>query len=180
MTKLHGSKVTLRPIEKADYDRIISWSQDMELMHYSDSSYPANREECESWVASARSNHYKLRFGIALGTKLIGDIELDQITWRRGDAELRIRIGERKLWDLGYGTDAVTALLDYAFNNLNLNRIYLKVYTDNLRAIKCYHKAGFKKEGKLTRTAFTQREIYLMRILKHEHLARHQKLASNN
>ncbi|HHX02219.1 MAG TPA: GNAT family N-acetyltransferase [Firmicutes bacterium] len=180
LMELHGSRIKLRPIEKADYQRIISWSQNAEIKHFSDSSYPTNIEECEAWVASARSNRYQIRFGIALGNRIIGDIELDQITWRSGDAELRIRIGERDLWDRGYGTDAVITLLDYAFKIMNLQRIYLKVYADNLRAIKCYRKAGFKMEGKLTRSSLNQREIYLMRILNREFRRRHEKLASNS
>jgi len=178
--ELHGSKVRLRPIIQADYARIVSWSQNQEIGHYSDSSYPATIEECEAWVEDARSSRNLVRFGITVGGRIIGDIELDKITWRSGDAELRIRIGEREFWDLGYGTDAVVTLLCYAFSVMKLNRVYLKVYADNLRAIKCYHKAGFKKEGRLARSRLNQREIYLMRILRNEFLRRREAVAASS
>ena len=179
MLELYGEKVMLRPIEQADYDRIISWSKYDEIQYCSDGDYPTTVEECEEWVKRAESNRYQVRFGIVLNRTIIGDIELDQITWRSGDAELRIRIGERGLWDRGYGTDAVKVLLKYAFFNMNLSRIYLKVYTDNERAIRCYHKAGFKKEGRLTReTDSGSREIYLMRILKSEFERKQARLSN--
>ena len=74
----------------------------------------------------------------------IGDLELDHISWRRSEAELRIRIGEKEYWNKGYGTDAVRALLDLARNNLGLRHIYLRVYRFNHRAIRCYEKCGFR------------------------------------
>ena len=177
--ELYGEKVMLRPIQPADYQRIISWSNNDEIEYFSDGSYPKTAQECEAWVKRTESNRYQIRFGIILNGIIIGDIELDQITWRSGDAELRVRIGEKNLWDRGYGTDAVTVLLKHGFNHLNLSRIYLKVYSDNLRAIRCYHKAGFKKEGRLTRgSGAEQREIYLMRVRKTEYERRQARLSS--
>jgi RimJ/RimL family protein N-acetyltransferase len=54
----------------------------------------------------------------------------------------------------GYGTEAVKLLLKFAFNDLNLNKVYLKVFQNNERAIKCYLKAGFVKEGLLRKESF--------------------------
>ena len=104
---------------------------------------------------------------IVLDNQVIGDIELDHIAWRSGDAELRIRIGRKDLWNQGLGTDAVETILGYAFQRLNLNRIYLRVYAHNKRAIRCYTKSGFRKEGRLN-TRFGK--ILLMRITVSEYL----------
>ena len=40
MLELYGEKVMLRPIEQADYDRIISWSKYDEIQYFSDGDYP--------------------------------------------------------------------------------------------------------------------------------------------
>ena len=56
---------------------------------------------------------------------LIGDIELDHIAWRSGEAELRVRIGEPSLRGKGLGTEAVRLMLAYAFERLNLTRVYV-------------------------------------------------------
>ncbi len=172
---LYGDKVMLRPIQKEDFDRIVYWSNLPEIGRFSEGDYPADLGQCDSWYKRLKSNRYQKRFAIILDNSIIGDIELDHIAWRSGDAELRIRIGEIDLWDHGYGTDAICTLLQHAFHTLDLSRIYLKVYTDNYRAISCYHKAGFTKEGKLSRgyNDSSFREIFLMKILKQEFERKH-------
>ncbi len=96
----------------------------------------------------------------------IGEIALDQIAWRSGEAELKISIEDNRLHNHGYGTEAILVLLDQAFRKMNLKRIYLRVHARNTVALRCYEKVGFKKEGRLQRrTEQSVREvIYLMGI----------------
>ena len=82
-------------------------------------------------------------------TALIGHIELDHIAWRSGDAELRIRIGEKDYWDQGYGTRRGAHPRRHAFGSMRLSRVYLRVFSLNKRAIRCYEKVGFRKEGRI-------------------------------
>lgn len=165
---LNGDKVILRPIQTDDFRYIIKWSNDPEIKKYYDDDYPKTLAESKEWYKKIKSNRYQQKFMVVVDGEPIGDLELDHITWRSGDAELRIRIGEKHLWNNGYGTDAIQVGLKYAFGKLNLSRVYLRVYADNLRAIHSYEKAGFIKEGKLSRRTGDFREIILMRILKGE------------
>ena len=48
---------------------------------------------------------------------------------------------------MGYGTEALKLLLDFAFNFQNMHSVDLKVFSFNERAIKCYEKSGFKRCG---------------------------------
>jgi RimJ/RimL family protein N-acetyltransferase len=82
---------------------------------------------------------------------LIGNISLHNIHVRCHHAELGIVIGEKDYWGKGYGTDAITTLLDYCFNELNLQRVWLRVFSFNQRGIRCYEKCGFVVEGRLRR-----------------------------
>ena len=79
----------------------------------------------------------------------------------KGEAELGVMIGDRDCWDKGYGTDAVTTLLNHIFHQTKLNRIYLKTLTSNPRAHKCFEKCGFTPCGKMTKDGydFTLMEI---------------------
>jgi RimJ/RimL family protein N-acetyltransferase len=177
-----GEKVQLRHITPQDFPHLIAWSGDAVVNRYLEGDYPLSLEECPVWLQSANSSRHTQRYAIVTrhNGELIGDIELDHITWRSGDAELRIRIGEKSRWDQGYGTDAVTALLSHAFINMHLSRVYLRVYSANHRAIRCYEKAGFKKEGRISRLAENGqiREVYLMRVLKKDYMrVRNQKPA---
>jgi len=61
-------------------------------------------------------------------------------------AELSMWLG-KPYWGQGYGTDAIRVLLRYAFRELGLHKIFLRVLVSNTRAIRCYEKCGFKREG---------------------------------
>lgn len=171
--EITGERVTLRSVLPSDFAHIVTWTTDEQVGHFAeDDGYPETLEQCEEWYQQLLSNRYNQVFIILLNDHPIGDIELDHIAWRSGDAELRIRIGLPEHWGKGLGTDAVRTLLNYAFDDLNLKRIYLRVAKKNPRAIRCYQKVGFKKEGKLVRTLAGKPNevIYLMRILRHEYL----------
>jgi RimJ/RimL family protein N-acetyltransferase len=68
--------------------------------------------------------------------------------------ELGIIIGDKSAWDQGFGTDVVRTLLRHAFDTLNLNRVALRVFETNLRAIQVYRKIGFIEEGRLRQDHF--------------------------
>jgi len=80
-------------------------------------------------------------------------------------------IGEKNYWNQGYGTESITLLLKHGFETLNLNRIMLRVYEDNPRAIRCYEKAGFVHEGRLREARYFEgvyRDVMLMSVLRRE------------
>lgn len=83
----------------------------------------------------------------------IGNIEL-RINWVHRCAELGIPIGEKDYWGKGYGTDTVKTLLRFAFELLNLHRVYLQVAEFNTRGIRCYEKCGFVHEGRTRQGRF--------------------------
>jgi diamine N-acetyltransferase len=85
--------------------------------------------------------------------------------------EFGIFIGDKSLWDKGYGTEAVELLLLHGFQTLNLNRIYLRVYSTNLRAKRSYEKAGFVLEGTLRQAMYRHgqyADIHIMSVLRPE------------
>jgi len=66
-------------------------------------------------------------------------------------------------------------LLQHGFETLNLHRIFLRVYEDNLQAIRAYEKAGFKHEGRLREDRYYRGKYYdtlMMSMLKNEWLSR--------
>lgn len=58
----------------------------------------------------------------------------------------RIAISEK---GKGYGREAISALIKYAFENLGMNKFWLDVYPDNKVGIALYESLGLKKEGVL-------------------------------
>lgn len=114
----------------------------------------------------------RMLYEILLKGEVIGEIELDHIAWRNGEAELKIGISNPARQRQGYGTDAVSTLLEHAFVTMNLGRIYLRVHAANEIAVRCYEKAGFKKKGRLRRCIGEdmEEEILLMAICRDQFL----------
>ena len=83
----------------------------------------------------------------------IGNIELMDV--RDACGELGIAITAEKQ-ELGYGTEAIRALLEYAFHTLGLRRVFLKAYPENLRAIHVYEKCGFRAYDRTAQDVFME------------------------
>ena len=163
-----ANTVMIRPLERADLARIVLWNIDPEIESFVDLGLPGDLPGCVAWWEGIRRSKTDRLFALEdeIG-QLIGDLELANICWRGREAELRIRIGEKAYWNKGYGTLAVRQMVDYAFNGLDLVRLYLRVYTFNIRAIKCYQKIGFKKQAVLKREKDQHwKDIYLMALEK--------------
>ena len=56
-------------------------------------------------------------------------------------------IGDKDYWGKGYGSDALKVLIRFIFEEVNIYKIKLNVFSFNKRAISCYKKLGFKEEG---------------------------------
>ncbi len=100
-------------------------------------------------------------------------ISIIGIDFKNGNAELIIDIGETTMQNKGIGTEAITVILDYAFKELNLHRIYLNVFSFNERALGLYKKIGFVVEGKARESLFrncSYYDIVQMGILQKEYL----------
>jgi RimJ/RimL family protein N-acetyltransferase len=63
-------------------------------------------------------------------------------------AELGYALG-REHWGKGYMQEALRALLDYSFNELNLHRLEADVDPRNASSIRTLEKLGFRQEGYL-------------------------------
>jgi RimJ/RimL family protein N-acetyltransferase len=141
-------RVQLRPLSDLDqraWRKIHKHFRDPEIAFLNGT--PPNR--MPMWLlrrvllADARRND-RQTFGIFdENDDYIGTIELYDI--RHTGATLGIIIGERSHWSRGYGPEAMTALLDYGFRELGLDRIRLTVYADNPRALAAYLKVGFQE-----------------------------------
>ena len=132
--------------------RVLSWMGDAPL------SLASRRRRYEK----PADDDDVFRFVICLldGGEPIGRIDLFDIDRHNGGAEFGVTIGDPALWGRGYGTDAVNALVDFAFGHLRLERVCLGTLPTNLRAQTAYTKAGFREEGRL-RHAFFQDGQYV-------------------
>ena len=77
-------------------------------------------------------------------------ISIIDIDYRNHKCELgRVLIGDKKFRGQGIGSEMVNLLIDYAFNHLNMRKVYCEVFADNTNALHLYKKSGFLVEGTL-------------------------------
>ena len=170
--KLMGSSLYLSPLCTEDASIFVKWMNDKVISENIGTDSMVSSVEGEiKWL---RENQNDYNFGIVLknGDLLIGECGFSQIDLIHGKATLMIFIGEEKNRGQGYGKEAIKLLLEYGFNNLNLNNIMLKVYSFNKKAIKLYESLGFKKFGVRHKSHYFKSQYYdeiYMEILKDEY-----------
>lgn len=160
---LSGKKLYLRGVEKEDLEKFVPWINDQEVTHYMFmGNRPAHLEVLiEQWEREIRNPNEAI-FAIIDKKEdtLIGSAGLYQINNISRASEFRIIIGEKRFWKKGYGSETAGLLLEYGFEKLNLNKIWLGVNAENLAAGRSYEKAGFVKEGVLRQEIFRNNRYY--------------------
>ena len=143
-----GDLVYLSPISLEDIDIFMKWVNDPEMAYFTTFytqiiSLSSEKETVESLAKGGNT------FSIVTqkGNKVIGNCSFFHIDETNRTAEIGIIIGEKDHWGIGYGSDALHLLLKFGFEHRNYNNICLHVYSFNERAIACYEKVGFKRQG---------------------------------
>jgi RimJ/RimL family protein N-acetyltransferase len=172
---IRGALVYLRAAERDDLPLFVRWLSDGETLHTLALRSPLSMPLEEKWFERMleRQGHDSYHFVICrLEDDLpIGTVGFHDIFWEDGAANLGISIGEKAMWDHGYGTDATNAIVDFGFGSLRLERIELDVYAYNERGRRAYEKAGFVHEGTLRRAHFERgqrHDVHRMAILRDE------------
>jgi RimJ/RimL family protein N-acetyltransferase len=176
MSRIHGKRLRLRAIERADVANFYEWVNDPEVTFGLSLYLPMSSLDEERWFETIgqRDPHERpMAIDVRDGEtwRLIGNCVVFGIDWINRCAEVAIMIGDRSAWDKGYGTEAMMLLAKHCFETLNLQRVFLRVYADNLRAQRAYQKAGFVEEGRLRQAVFKRgayQDAILMSVLRTE------------
>lgn len=153
-------RLVLRALEQEDASFLAGLVNDPEVrgvLGAYELVFPVAPEAEEKWVEKALSSSDDTHMIITLkkDARPIGLLGVKDLDSRNASAHLTI-ILERASWDKGHGTEAVTGTLDFLFNRLNMHRAWLRVNENNKRAIRCYEKCGFTKEGVLREDHFEE------------------------
>lgn len=148
---LRGELVYLRPLEPADADLVSRWYSDdrvRKLIGDLPASYAARRQRYDAAVRDDGDSVYRFVICGLDDDTPVGRADLFDIDRTNGHCTFGIAIGDPELWGRGLGTDAVNAIVDFAFGELRMERVMLDTDAENLRAQAAYRKAGFVVEGR--------------------------------
>ena len=125
--------VSLRELTHDDAEDRYQWCLDQEVtkhLNMPEKYPPFSLEETRAWIDMC-----------------IDWVDLKNIDQLNKHAELGIAIGDKTYWGKGYGLAAMGEMLHWGFEELGLNKIWLRVEIDNEQAIKSYRKMGYVEEG---------------------------------
>jgi len=177
---IYGERVRLRAVEREDVKKFYMWVNDPEVTRHLSLYLPMSTVDEENWFDSmTKRNPSEKALVIEVrdgnGWKMVGNCGVFGIDTVNRLGELGIMLGEKDEWNKGYGTETMTLLLHHCFDTLNLNRVFLHVYAENLRAKRAYEKAGFVEEGCLREAVYKHGnydDVIVMSVLRSEWILR--------
>ena len=149
-----GPNLLLRAPEPADIDLIFRWENDVSIWHLGNTITPYSKFAIEQFVLNTDNDLFsskQLRLMIdwhnsETGTATIGSIDLFDFDPHNKRAGVGILIDE-SLRQKGFASEALSLLIEYCFNTLNLHQLYCNIEQSNLNSIRLFTKAGFLNCG---------------------------------
>jgi diamine N-acetyltransferase len=138
-------QIAIRPLKISDASISWKWRNDPHIWKLTGRKWnnKVTKQMEEQWLEMVLLNKNEKRFAICVNKnkKYVGNVQLTDI--KNSKAQFHIFIGEKSYWGKGIATKATKLILDYGFDMLKLNEVYLYVKKDNLAAINAYKKCGF-------------------------------------
>lgn len=172
---LRGDLVMLAKPNHDDIEQFAAWTHDVEYSRLLRRGmiYPASVEAMAGWFAEMEKNENEIPYSIRTirDNRLVGVMVIKDIFWAARHCSFWLGIGNAADRGQGYGTDAIRAMLKYAFLEMNMHAVRLEVMSYNPGGIRAYEKVGFKLDG--TMRAFVYRDgvyydVHAMSILRRE------------
>lgn len=152
-----GQKVLIRALEKEDLPALTKWHNDPVIAHNLGGwSFPLSMAHQEEWFMNSLKNNTTIRFAVESieDGQLIGMTGLWDIDWKNRHA-LSGLIIDHEMQGKGYGTATIMAIMEYAFVELGLNRLWSEILDFNKPSLRLYvEKCGWQKEGILRQHIF--------------------------
>ncbi len=147
---INGTRIDLCPRNSKYVNLYIKWKNDPKVRKYARNVVPRSLDEQKKRFETRHegiSEHISFDVWHKKDKTLIGQIGLSRIDWINGKANAFLQIGEPDYWNKDIGTEATKLLVEYAFTELNLNKLHGGVAVDNIGSWSVAEKIGFQPEG---------------------------------
>lgn len=154
---ISGERVALGPLRRDLVPLYHAWICNLETTQFlsESGSAPTLDEEFAWFDSQIRETNTQVFTVYALPDYTpIGTVNLHQISHKHRKANMGIMIGEPQLRGQGLGRETVELIVDFGFNALNLNSIWLTTYEFNIAGQKAYKRAGFQEVGRRRKCRF--------------------------
>ena len=159
MIQLTDNTLILRKPAQGDLEQRLSYGNNPEILRmfgHDSTTLPPSHSEVKEWLASITNAPYS--WIVEYENRLVGEAKLHSLNMDDKRARYAIGLYDPSKLGIGLGKNVTQLILEYAFNELHLHRVDLRVLTYNMRAIKCYQKCGFIIEGRERESALVDGE----------------------
>lgn len=150
-------KVSIRRFEYGDIENKVKWINDDENNRYLHYELPLEVEKTKDWYLKIKDRQDRYDAVIEYDNIPVGIIGLLSINDEQ--AEYYVTLGEKEYRGKGIAKEATYLLLEYAFSELKLRKIYLYTETENLAAQRMFEKCGFIKTGLAEKSAVNRGKL---------------------
>lgn len=143
-------RIRLRSLRREDSGLLYDWITQRELVILNAPFQPVHETDHEGWIEKMLGKQDGIVIFVIEDIETreaVGTCQLFNIHPIHRSAELQIRIGSSLHRGRGIGPEAIRLLTRFGFDDLNLHRIYLHVFSTNDSAQRAYKKCGFNHEG---------------------------------
>lgn len=148
---LTTERLYLRPLEGEDITpAYLEALNDPDVMRWTEARHQYwDEERAADYIRRSNREGVSTLLGIFLkdSDRHIGGIRLFNVHPVDRRAELSLMIFDKSQWSRGYATEALEAVVDYAFRELGLHRLHADYYAANTASARLFAKAGFQIEG---------------------------------
>lgn len=167
---IEGERVCLRPIAAEDTERIVKWRNEERVRRNFIYQADFTKEGHENWMRTKVASGEVVQFIICEkeSKRPVGSVYFRDIDRENKKAEYGIFIGEADAAGRGYGSETARLAVSYAKEVLKLHKLLLRVFADNIGAVKSYQNAGFVQEACLKDEFFRNgkyRDLLLMAVI---------------
>lgn len=178
-----GERIRLAAFRPEDLDLMFTWQESYTYLANVDTEFtmPKTLKQLQDAEEQGSSGNTFVQFCLRTlqDDQLIGFVALHSIEWNNQMGSLAVGIGDPAYRGQGYGAEAIELLLQFAFLELNMNRVGLDVIAYNKSAMRAYEKVGFQREGAMRSAVLRFGRAYdriIMGILRDEWLALHPEI----
>ena len=156
-----GKFVNLRALEKEDLENLRTW-RNLKHVRKSTREYRLlNMINQKDWFESIHKNNppKDIMFGIInKKNKLVGVTGLTYIDWKNRTSEISIYLSYPKWQKKPEAKNTLELIMQYGFDELNLNRLWVEIYGLMAENIELFEKMSFVKEGILREKIWRQKK----------------------
>jgi RimJ/RimL family protein N-acetyltransferase len=174
---LTGGSLSLTALSDGDIGDLLPFFQDVSVLRYylPTTVRPLNEHQLRQLLKEWQDGESYFVFVIRKDNQAVGLVNIDGLDYPNSHAEVGIAITDRLQRGQGLAREALELLLDFAFGELNLNRIWCRVISGNEPSIRLFTQSGFRQEGILrrhVRRSGAFRDMLVFGLLRDERPAR--------